>query len=441
MFAAKQGFYTTSLGGSQSPFWVCVFDDFVPEDIDINGTSQSQFSLLAGRTSSGGNKGCVVRLDNYGNVVYQKQLTGAVSVLNGIKTDSSGFGHVIGETDEDGITDRPYIAVTDASGDLVWEKYISDVTSGTFNDIAIQQDSSTGDYYNIVVGRSNSTSTSQFMSFKQSDGTLANQQKYGLIQILYSVTARADGLFLNTSFNAGLETGSATDDVSIVSMDDTYSVVNQILISDSTSNLGRPSVLWTGGQVFIATRAASGTYASKPYLLATGASLGSPTIKVLSGTITSSGMFLSNQYVMAATQTNNTVWFGQTGPALGSISNQRNFYFGSPGTDVTSVNGIAKINDGTGTAGIYIIGQTDYYGASKGYVARLPQNFSIPGTGTYGTSGEIHLTTTSYMSISTPSTISVTTPSVSPSTTGFTDTTSTLTQTAGTDTTTLTQIK
>lgn len=448
MFAAKQGFYTTntSLTPAGNPYWVCVFDDFIPDGIDIADIGSSQISLLAGTTSTGGNKGCLVKLDNNGNVLFQQQSTGAVNSLTGVKTDGNQFAHVIGSTNENGTT-RPYTAVMDNTGTLIWEKYISDVTSGTFNGITYQENSTLG-YHNIIVGRSNSTSSSQFMAFRQSDGTLTDQQKYGTTEILYDV-AKDPATPSGSTFNVGLETTSGTDDVVLVSMDNTYSVVNQKLISD-TVNLQRPSINWPDGtsNLLVSTTPQSGTYVDQPYLISFDPSNFIPySTSVFAGTVTSDGLKISkaanpsdgSSYVLTGTQTDNTIWLGTTGPAHLAIFSQINFYFGTPGTHTTSVNGITNINEAASAfAGIYIIGQTDYYGGTKGFVARLPADFSI--TGTFGASSEIHIDSTGYMSPATSVTLTITTPSVSPSNTGFTNTTSALTQTAGTDTTTLTVI-
>ena len=80
------------------------------------------------------------------------------------------------------------------------------------------------------------------------------------------------------------------------------------------------------------------------------------------------------------------------------VDEQRNFYFGTAGTDSTILTTIAASNDnGYDSSARYIVGTTDYYGTTKSFIARLPIDGTIPGTGTYGASGEIHYEATSYM--------------------------------------------
>jgi hypothetical protein len=451
MFASKQGFFSkTVLGPAGTPYWIAVFDDFVPEGLDAGTDGTDDYSIIVGTTSTGGNKGQIIKLDTNGNIVFQTQTTGAVNTLSKVIIDPSDNSHVIGSTNENG-TARPYAATMDPSGNLVWEKYISNVTSGQFSDITYQTTLSDG-VCNSIVGRSNSTPISQFMSFNQANGTLTDQSTYGSVQnILYSIT-RNPNTGQENLILVGLDTTSSTDDIVVTLLNNNYTPLAHKQVSDAATNLGRPYIWRTeSSRFYVTSRYTSGTYGGQPIIMegfntpATTLDL-SGTKYRLGGTINSNGLLLANKSLNfpiasknypygAATQSNFTVWYGLMG--FGGGSSQNNFYFGTPGTDQTSVDDIqtTATSAGVGDA-VYIVGQTDYYGASKGYIARLPYNGSVPGTGDYGSSGEIHLRTSSYMSY-TATSLTVTTPANTVSGTGFTNTTSTLTQTAGTDTYTL----
>lgn len=435
MFAAKQGFYRlTNLGPVQSDYWIAVFDDFIPDGVAVyNGAgAKGDGCLLAGTYSTGGNKGGLVKLDHYGNIVFQKQSTGAVNSLTKVISDGNQYAHVVGETDENG-TSRPYTAVFDATGTLVWQKYISDVTNGIFNDIVYQDTSSNG-YNNIVVGRSNSTATSQFMAFDQANGTLYDQQRWTLVTTITSIT-KDFGTASADLFHAGVDTSGTPDDIKITKMDNSYGTITQKTISSGSANLTNPYVQFNSNRILCTARDSG----SDPYILVFDSSLTLINQRNLNGNITSAGLKTMSQvngtFYTTATQTNNTIWYGNFDFDGTTIYDQYNLYFGTPGTDSTSVNGISG-SQGKTPDGIYIIGQTDYYGGTKGFVARLPYS-GIPGTGVYGASGEIHLDVSTYMSLTTSSLTVTPVTSPSPAGTGFTNTTSTLTQATGTDTYTL----
>jgi hypothetical protein len=435
MFAAKQGFYTlTNLGPVQSDYWIAVFDDFIPDGVAVSpgAGAKGDGCLLAGTYSTGGNKGGLVKLDHYGTIVFQKQSTGAVNSLTKVISDGNQYAHVVGSTNENG-TSRPYTAVFDATGTLVWQKYISNVTSGIFNDI-IYQDTSSNGFNNMPVGRSNSTAVSQFMAFDQANGTLYDQQKWPGVNTITSITKDFSTASANL-FHAGVDTDSTPDDIKITKMDNNYGTITQKTISDGTLNLINPYVQFNSNRILCTARDSG----SDPYALVFDSSLSLINQRNLNGAITSAGLLtmskVNGTFFITATLTNNTIWYGLLDYDGITITDQNNLYFGTPGTDSTSVNGVSG-SQGFTPDGIYIIGQTDYYGGTKGFVARLPYS-AIPGTGVYGASNEIHLDISTYMSLTTSSLTVTNVTSPSPSSTGFANTTSTLTQATGTDTYTL----
>jgi len=451
MFAAKQGFYYKAvLGPVSSPYWVAVFDDFGPAGIDVGNNGgplgNQDFCIVVGsdHLNGGSKRGNILRLDKYGNVVYEQKLDGAVNNLNKVITDGNQFAHVIGDTNENG-TARPYVANFDNTGTLVWEKYIDNVTNGDFFDISYQDTASNG-FNNIVVGRSNSTSISQYMAFGTyaagTPGQLYDQERNTNTQFLYSI-AKDLTSSSGSVFAAGVDTSSSTDDIKLIKIDNSYTPTNGVSISDGSVNLQKPSVQWQSNRIILSTRYAAGTYAGEPNILVFDNALSSTISQSrLGGGISTNGLlFASKQndlFYATATQTNNTVWYGIFDYDGTSILEQYNFYFGTAGSDNTTVTDIAY-STGVSEPSVYIIGTTDYYGTQKGFVAKLPIYGAVPGSGTYGASGEIHLTTSSYMSITTSS-LTVTSLSPTNASTGFSDSASTLTQSTSTNTFTLNEV-
>lgn len=401
MFAAKMGFYYKApVGPVASPYWVMVFDDFTVTDIAVNSvTAGKDYSMVVGSTGTGtSQRGVLLSIDDMGTIVFQEQMDIQSNLRKVIITDDANVA-VAGTTSETG-SSLPYLGLYDTTGSLIWEKYNS--TSFTINGIEWQQ-TPTGSYNLLAVG-----SSSKQMSFDGTTGAINVQNIYGNMGALTSVTATQNGPY-SPSYSMGVDTTTlAYDTVTIIACNNTGVPYLRRRLGNNTGFTPSSNVRGMF-RAFRLQLAAIDASTNKPVVILCYTDPGSgssPAVNynsniVLEGTVTGAFQYVVNNergFYAGATQTNNTIWSGKIEDDLASVDEQRNFYFGTAGTDNTTLTTIAASNDnGYDSSARYIVGTTDYYGTTKSFIARLPIDGTIPGTGTYGASGEIHYEATSYM--------------------------------------------
>ena len=448
MFAAKMGFYRTALGPAQSPYWVAVFDDFIPNDIAVGDIGDGKdYSILAGHSGTGAtSRGALYRFDQLGNVVYQNQMSTAGSSLNSIITNGDQKAMVVGETKETGST-RPYVAVYNSNGSLAWEKY--DNTSGlSYNKVEFQESPTT---FNVVaVGGGGSTPGSRYMRYDYTTGAIYSQDTFATLYNIQDTSIVQNGGYF-PSYNVAIDTTQsyvAYDALTVLVMDKSNTVNYRRYLGLTGATPSNPRILYRAFRVHV-----SYTLGGYPNIIQFGSDAGStPPGLTYVGTLAYSGQIVGplmynrnteSAFYCGATQTNGTMWTGleQEDLTNGYPTQQTNFYFGTPGTNYATMNGFATTGNGSYlNPARYIVGTTDYYGTTKGFIARLPKDGTIPGSGTYGASSEIHYTTSSYMNYRAETTLTSGTRAGGKTTTTDTIVTSTETSSATTNTLTLNQV-
>ena len=438
MFSAKMGFlYKSTL--VQPDYWVAVFNDFTPTDIAVNSVSAGlDYSFISGYTGAVGvtQRGALYKLDQKGNITFQEQMN-QESNLTKVITDNNEVAVVSGTTNETG-SQLTYIGKYNSTGALSWEKYGSiyyDIKATDFQQL------SSGQNTVLAVG-----SGGKQIAYNYDNGSISYQKSYANISQFNDTSTSQNGGFY-PSFSVGMDTSGispAYDVLTVLGVNRDGNGWQRRIVGSSGLVLSNPFGLYRS---FRFQASAVNTSTNKPVVILYNTDSGStnPPITynsntILGGTVTSGLRYARNNesgFYTAATQTNYTIWSGSIPDDLGEPTQQTNFYFGTAGTHLTELNAYAVSNDnGYSAPGRYILGTTNYYGTTKGFIARLPKAGTVPGSGTYGASGEIHYAASSYMN--TEGSLSLTSGTKTLSDTTTTDTVTTSSQTMSTTTGTYT---
>ena len=438
MFSAKMGFLYKSIL-VQPDYWVAVFNDFTPTDIAVNSVSAGlDYSFISGYTGAVGvtQRGALYKLDQKGNITFQEQMN-QQSLLQTVITDNNEVAVVSGTTNETG-SQLTYIGKYNSTGALSWEKYGSiyyDIKATDFQQL------SSGQNTVLAVG-----SGGKQIAYNYDNGSISYQKSYANISQFNDTSTSQNGGFY-PSFSVGMDTSAispAYDVLTVLGVNRDGNGWQRRIVGSSGLVLSNPFGLYRS---FRFQASAVNTSTNKPVVILYNTDSGStnPPITynsntILGGTVTSGLRYARNNesgFYTAATQTNYTIWSGSIPDDLGGPTQQTNFYFGTAGTHLTELNTYAVSNDnGYSAPGRYILGTTNYYGTTKGFIARLPKAGTVPGSGTYGASGEIHYAASSYMA--TEGSLSLTSGTKTLSDTTTTDTVTTSSQTMSTTTGTYT---
>lgn len=439
MFSAKMGFYYKAILG-QPDYWVAVFNDFTPTDIAVNSVTAGQdYSFISGYTGTAGatQRGALYKLDQKGNITFQEQMN-QQSTLRNVITDNNEVAVVGGLTYETG-SSLPYIAKYNSSGVLSWEKY------GSISYIIIAldfQQLTSGQNTVLAVG----TGGKQ-IAYNYDDGSISYQKSYSNIGQFNDTSTTQNGSNY-PSFSVAMDTsgsGPAYDVLTVLGVNRDGNAWQRRIVGNTGLVLSNPFGLY---RAFRFQASAINVSTNKPVIILFNTDAGNtnPPINynsntILDGTVVGGLRYARNNesgFYTAATQTNYTIWSGSIPDDLGEPTQQTNFYFGTAGTNVTDLGSYAVSNDnGYSAPARYILGTTNYYGTTKGFIARLPKAGTIPGSGTYGASGEIHYATSSYMNTGGSLTLTSGTKTIGATTTTDTVTTSSQTMSATTNTYTL----
>lgn len=403
MFSAKMGFlYKTTL--VQPDYWVAVFNDFTPTDIAVNSVSAGQdYSFISGYTGAPGvtQRGALYKLDQKGNITFQEQMNQQSNLTNVI-TDDNQVAVVSGTTIETGST-LPYIGKYNSTGALSWEKYGSIYYN--INALDFQQLTS-GQNTILAVGGSAGTGAKQ-IAYNYDDGSISYQKSYANINQFDDTSTTQNGGYY-PSFSVGIDSSSispAYEVLTVLGVNRDGNAWQRRIVGSVGLVLSNPFGLY---RAFRFQASAVNISTNKPVVILynTDAGNNNPPITynsnmILNGTVNSGLRYARNNesgFYTACTQTNYTIWSGSIPDDLGEPTQQTNFYFGTAGTNTTILGAYAVSNDnGYSAPARYILGTTNYYGTTKGFIARLPKAGTIPGSGTYGASGEIHYALSSYM--------------------------------------------
>jgi len=399
MFAARGGFFY-QLSSTTSNYWVNVFDDFNPAELTVINNGTEDIVYAGGSTISGTSASEIYNINQNGNVLFQKSFTSGATGTNGSVIDSSGNLYIVGLFS----SSIAYVAKFNTAGATVWQKQIA---TGTYYAINLVDLNGGSDPVVVVTG-TDTTGADAYIVLYQSDGSTYAQKSFSIYNNSNAVTSTISGFMPSFAILSVYQVGPTS--IVVSQMDDGLALFDQGNISDSSGALSNGAMGYNSaqGRVYISVKYTAGTNAGRSALTSNligpgGVALG-VSEKILSGLITGALLIPSNSdnvIINAARQTNNTVWIGKfASGSLASFTFQRNFYFGTAGTNTTIITNVITSSTSASNQAIYICGTTTYYGGTKGYIARLPIDGTIPGTGTYGSSGEIKYTTSTYMTLS-----------------------------------------
>ncbi|RYE20777.1 MAG: T9SS C-terminal target domain-containing protein [Sphingobacteriales bacterium] len=267
------------MGGSNSDYLLCIQQTTDGGYIACGYTTSSNSGTLTGITGAGANEGWIVKMDNAGNVIWQKLLGGTSSetLYAIIQTPDGGYlvagnsmssntGTLLGVYNN-GAYDI-WIIKLDAGGILQWQKLLggsANDNSMGFSGGAVKRTSDGG----YIVGAYSSSSNSGTLTGITNNGLvdlwIIKLDEFGSLQwqkllggsegdYCYAIIQTTDGGYVAAGYSASSKTGTLSgytsngqSDAWIIKMDNTGNVQWQKLLGGSSADIAYSITQISGG--------------------------------------------------------------------------------------------------------------------------------------------------------------------------------------------------
>lgn len=360
MFAARGGFeYTavTTSGGS----YIATFNTVgAPATTIAVSTGNINYFVTHGLISGAAGNILIVKMNDSGNIQWQKEIDGNVDVPKDAALDSTGNLYICGYTNsgtaggQDG-----YLTKVNSDGNILWQRRIGTTyTSDSETGVAVEP----GDA-NVYIAFSGNNTVN--MARYNSSGTLGFQRQIDAnADTAYDITSTSGNAFVlgqggNDIFMTKINSGGTTQNAKSIRQTG-ETLVPMAVTSDSTGNV-----------IMLSRRAGGNVVISKHY--SNTEVIDSVTYNSVNGTIGGVAVDSSDNIYVTTNVGSNNIWYARL--YNGNLQPQWQ-------RTLTSGTNMAAYNISEANGYVYLTGRAVISGTYQALTAKLPNDGS--GQGTYG---------------------------------------------------------